>query len=128
VVVAVAVMDVMQTAVHQVVDMITVGHGFMATIRPMDMLRLMAAALAMGAVIRVGGCDLQHMLVHMVAMHVVEMAIVEIVDVAIVLDGGVATVRTVLVAVMRVVLVAAGGHGNGSRSGGCRRAPCHYKV
>ena len=123
-----AVMDVMQTAVHQVVDMITVGHGFMATIRPMDMLRLMAAALAMGAVIRVGRSDLQHMLVHMIAMHVVEMTIVQIVDVTIVLDGGVATVRAVLVAVMRVVLVGAGGHGADSRRGRCQGTPCHYKV
>jgi hypothetical protein len=106
-----AVMDVMQTAIHQVVDMITVGHGFMTAIGSMDVVGPMAAALAMGAVIRVGGIDLQDVLVHVIAMHVVQMAVVQIVDMASVLDGGMATVRTVLVAVMRVMPVVAGGHG-----------------
>jgi len=107
-------MDVMQTAIDQVVDMIAVGHGFVTPIGPVDVVGRMAAALAMGAVIRIGGIDLQHMLVHVIAMHVVQVAVVEVVDVASVLDGGVATIRTVLVAVIRVMLVAAGGHGTDS--------------
>lgn len=124
-VVAVAVMDMMQPAIHQVVDMIAVGHGFVTAIGSMDVVGRMAAALAMGAVIRIGRIDLQHVLVHVITVHVVQMAVVEIVDVARVLDGGVATVRTVLVAVIGVMLLAAGAHGADSRKGGCRGTPCH---
>lgn len=125
VIVAMAVMDVMQAAIHQVVDVVTVGNGLVAAVRTMDMIGRVATALTVSAVIGIDGADLQHMLVHVIAMHMVQMAIVEIVDMAVMLDGGVAAIRTVLMAVIRVMLFAAGGHDTDSEKGGCLVTPRH---
>lgn len=126
-IVAVAVVNVVQATVHQVVDMIAMGYGFMAASRAMDMIGCVAGALAVGAVIGIGGGDREHVLVHVIAMRVVQVAVVEIVDVAVMLDGGVAALGAVLVAVIRVVLVVAAGHGADSGRVGVV-TPRHYKV
>ena len=101
------------------------GYGFMTATRTMDMIGRMTAALAMGAVIRVGGVDRQRVFIHVIAMHVVQVAVVEIVDVAVMLDGGVTAIRPVLMVVIRVMLFAAGGHDTDSEKGGCLVTPRH---
>jgi hypothetical protein len=123
-IVAMAVVDVMQATIHQVVDVVAVGNGLVAAVRTMDMIGRMATALTMSAVIGIDGTDLQHMLIHVIAMHMVQMAIVEIVDMAVMLDSGVAAVRTVLMAVIHVMLFA-GGHDTDSEKGRCLMAPRH---
>ncbi len=119
-----AVVDVMQATIHQVVDVVAVGNGLVAAVRTMDMIGRMATALTMSAVIGIDGTDLQHMLIHVIAMHMVQMAIVEIVDMAVMLDSGVAAVRTVLMAVIHVMLFA-GGHDTDSEKGRRLMAPRH---
>ena len=44
-VIAVVAMNVMQVAIHQIVDVITVWDCFMATTGPMDMILIMSAAI-----------------------------------------------------------------------------------
>ena len=127
-IVAMAVVDMVQAAIHQVVDVVAMGHGFMAAVRAVDMVGCMAGTLAMGALVGVGGADFDDVLVHVIAMHVVQVAVVEIVDVAVVLDGGVSAIRPMLVAVVGVMLVAAGGHGTDSEKGGGWVMPRHYEV
>lgn len=127
-VVAVAVMDMMQAAVYQVVDVVAVGHGFMAAIRTVDVIGGVAGALAMGALVGIGGADVDDVLIHVIAMHVVQVAVVEIVDVPVMLDGGVSAIRPMLVAVIGVMLVVAGAHGADSLKEWLRLIPHHYEV
>jgi len=94
----------MQAAIHQPIDMIAVGHRFVAAARAMDMV----AGQRRGAAIGVAGTDADHMFIHMIAMHMVQMAIVQIIDMPIMVDGGVATAGAVPVGVIRVGVA---GHG-----------------
>lgn len=127
-IVAVAVMDMVQAAIDQIVDMVAVGYGFMAAVRAVNMIGCVAGALAMGALIGIDGADFDDVFVHVIAMHVVQVAVMEIVDVPVMLDGGVAAMRPMLVAVIGVMLVAAGGHSSDSAKGGCRLLPRYYEV
>jgi len=120
--------DVVQAAIHQVVDMVAMGNGFVAAIGTMDVIGRMAAALAVGALVGVGGTDGEDVLVHVIAMHVVQVAIVEIVDVPVMLDGGVPAIRPMLMTVIGVMLVAASAHATDSEKGGGWMTPSHYKV
>jgi len=62
-----------------------------------------AAAVVRGAAVGVVAGHLDHMLVDMILMRMVEVAIVQIVDMATVAHGGVATTRPVLVSVVGMV-------------------------
>ncbi|MDT3722385.1 hypothetical protein [Pseudomonas oryzihabitans] len=123
-----AIMDMMQAAIHQVVDMIAMGNGFVAAIGAMDMIGCVAAALAMSALVGIGGANGDDVFVDVIAMHVVQVTIVKIVDVPVMLDGGVSAIRPMLMAVIGVMLVAATAHATDSEKGGCRVTPGHYKV
>jgi len=118
VIVAVAVVDMVQAAVYQVVDVVAVGHGFMAAIRAVNVVGGVAGTLAMGALVGIGGADVDDVLIHVIAMHVVQVAVMEIVDVPVMLDGGVTAIRPMLVAVIGVMLVGAGAHGADSGKSG----------
>jgi hypothetical protein len=61
------------------------------------------AAMIRGAAIGVVGGDVDHVLVDMIFMRMVEVTIVQIVDVPAVSHGGMPTTRTVLVNVVRMV-------------------------
>lgn len=105
-------MGVVQVAIDQVVDVVTVGHGFVAAARTVNVAWLMAGAAVRGSASGgIGGAHWDGMLVHMVAVGVVQVAIVQIVDVAVVHDGGVAAARTVLVVVVGVVMGGTVAHG-----------------
>jgi hypothetical protein len=74
----------MQVAANAVVDMIAVRHRLMAATRAMHMTRLVAAAAMVGsAAVRIVAGYLDHMLVDMAAMRVMQMAVMQIVDMAI---------------------------------------------
>ena len=97
-----------QVAIHQVIDMIAVRHGLVATVGPVSVRLLMGGTTVVRSAflwIRRGHFDL--VVVYMVAVTVVQVAIVKIIGVAIVFHGGVPAVWAMLVAVgPRVLLVS----------------------
>ena len=102
--VAVVAVGMMQVALDEVVDMITVRHRLVPAAGAVNMTRLMAGALVIRrAGIRVRPRHLEHVLVDMVAVRVVQMTIVQIVDVIAVADRGVAAGRTMHVRMAVVV-------------------------
>lgn len=94
---------VVQVAIDQVVDVIAMGHRFVAAARAVDVATLMAAAAMVG---RAGYWVLlvhrQGVFFNTMAGRVVQVAVVEIVDVIAVLDGGVAAARAVVMIVIGV--------------------------
>ncbi len=90
-IVAVALVRVMEVAGDQVVRVIAMGDRFMPAARAVDVSWLMAAALVAGrADIGVLRRDLDAALVEMVAVHGMQASVVEVVDMTAVADGGVA--------------------------------------
>lgn len=76
-----------------------------------DMAGIMtAAAMIRGAAIGVVAGDVDHVLVDMIFMRVVEMTIVQVVYMAAVPHGGVPASRTVLVSVVRMLGCGASSH------------------
>ena len=105
-------MGMMQMTVHQVIDVIAMGHGLMPATHAMHMFRPMTGTLMIRrAAIRVDGVDVQGMLIDMTVVHVVQMPVMQVVDMAGVFNGGVATVRAVLMIVVTVVFFSALSHG-----------------
>ena len=69
-----------------------------------DMARIMTpASMIRGAAIGVVAGDVDHVLVDMISMRMVEMTVVQVVDVPAVPNGGVPATRTVLVSVVGMV-------------------------
>lgn len=94
-------MRMVQAAVDQVVRMIPVRDGFMTAARAVRV----AGPARVGGGLATIGILLGHpdgMLVHVVAMGVVQVAVVQVVDVAFMTNGGMAAARTVL---MRMIVV-----------------------
>ena len=110
VVVAVAAVGVMEMSVDEIVDVVSVGNGFVTAAGAVDMGGVMSAAgVFRGADGRVERRESNAVLVDVAVMQVVQMTIVEIVDVIVVPDGGVAAAGFVLVRMFR--MDGAGGHG-----------------
>lgn len=100
-----AVMGVVQVPVYQIVKMVAMGHHRVTAVRPVHMIRIMTAALmARSASCRVLFTHLQPMLVHMIAMHVVQVTIMKIIHVVAMLNGLMATVFTMLMIVIQMNL------------------------
>ena len=90
-VVAMVAVRVVQVAVDQVVDVVTVRDGFVAATGAMDVAGLVAAAFVLGrAAVGVGGRDRDHVLVDVVAMRMVQVAVVQVIDMTVMADGRVA--------------------------------------
>lgn len=101
-----SVVRVMQMTIHQIVDMVPVRHAFVAARRSVCMSGLVTATdMLRRAGYRIIGAGRDLMVIHMIAMDVVEVAIVKIIRMPLVLYGGVSTIRTVGVA-MSFVLYA----------------------
>ena len=100
------IMWVMQSSVHEVIDVIAVRHGFVSAARPMRMRAPGLRRAAQG----IGVADLDNVFVDMIPMHVMQMTIVEVIDVAIVAHSRVSTTRTMLMRVIRMMLLGADGH------------------
>jgi len=102
-IVAVAAVRVVEMALHQVVGVIAVRHGFVAAAGAVLVCAVVAAAGVLGrACAWVLLTDGQDVFFHILAIHVVEVAVVQVIDVAVMLDGGVAAAGTVLMVVVRV--------------------------
>ncbi len=93
-------MGVMQVPVYQVIDVITVGYGRMPTVRPMNVIFVVALADVVNAPGGVGVRDRYNMLVVVAFMGAVQMPVVQISHMVPVFYGDVATVRTVLTGVL----------------------------
>ena len=105
--------------VDQVIDVVAVRHRFVPAARPVHMAVGVAGAVVLRrAAVRVGGADRDHVLVDMVAMHVMQMAVMQEIDMAFVAHRGVTALRAVLMVVM--VVLGAAGHRR-SPVGGCIR-------
>lgn len=100
-VVAVATVWVMQVAVHQVIDMITMRHRLMAAARPVDMICRMAVALmTWRAALWIVRIHRQAVLVNMITVLMVQVTIMQVINVTIVLDRRVTATGLVFMVVV----------------------------
>ena len=110
-IVAVIAVRVMQMALDPVIHVIAVRYRLVAAARPVHMARLVAgAAMVGGAAVGIVARDLDHMLVDMLLMRVVQVTVMQVVDVAAMPDRLVAAAGAVLVRVLGMVFVGAGRH------------------
>ena len=74
-IVAVAVVRMMQPALDEIIHVVTVRYGRMSAIRSMNMTCLVAGG-TVGALVWVGRVHCHHVFVYVVTMHVMEMPVV----------------------------------------------------
>ena len=99
-IVAVSAVRVVQMAIHQVINMVAMRHGFVAAVGTVSVgLPMGSAAVVRRAFLRIRSGDLNLMVVHMIAVSVMQVAIVKIIGVAVVFHGSVPTVCAMHVAV-----------------------------
>ena len=98
-VVAVIAVLVMQTAVDDVVNVITVRYGFVAATFAVN---VAVAGVNRMAAVRIGFIDAQDVFIVVAVVLMVQVAVVQIIDVAFVFDGSVAAVCAVNVVMMFV--------------------------
>lgn len=98
---------VMQASVDEIVDVVPMGHGLMSTTGAVGV----RATLGFGrAAHRVYGADGDHMLIDMIAMHVMQVTVVQIVDMAVMSDCGMSAVRAMLMGVVGMMLLVTDAH------------------
>ena len=81
-------MSEVQMTAYQIIDMVTVRHGFVATAGSVAMAGIVTAAgvgRRAGSGVLIG--DIESMLIDMVAMQVVQMSVVQVIGVAVMGDG-----------------------------------------
>jgi hypothetical protein len=106
-VVAVAGVGVVQVTLHQVIHVVSMGSGLMATPGLMAVGGDVPGAMMLGRTLHGVPSVLQNdALIHMARVLVVQVPVVEVVHVVTVLDGGVATASGVIVGMPVVGLVA----------------------
>jgi hypothetical protein len=109
VVVAVSAVRMVQMAIHQVINMVAMRHGFVAAVGTMSVRLLGGTAIVRSTFLRVRCAHFNLMIVHMIAVGVMQVAIVKIIGVAVVLHGGVPAVWAMHVAMgSRMFLVSVG--------------------
>src|ERR1700751_283726 len=87
-----------QPSIHEMINVVAMGHGFVPARRAM----LVRAARPWRALHRIGGIDGHDMLIDMIFMHVMNMAIMA--------DCRMPTIGTMLVVVIGMMFFGAGGH------------------
>lgn len=103
VVVAMVAMRMMKSPIHQIINMIAMRNGGVAAIRAMNVLRRVFPGGKTGrAFVRIAGINRNLMLVHMVAMRMMQMAVVKIVHVSFVLHRRMSATRAVDMRMARV--------------------------
>jgi hypothetical protein len=113
----------MQASVHEIIDMVAMGHGFMSAGRAV---RVCAVRLR-GAPRRIGSIHRDRMLVDMVLVHVMEMAVMQIIHMAVVADRRMPAIWAMLVGMAGMVSLGAGGHGGLPPSIYCKATPGEAK-
>jgi hypothetical protein len=100
-----------QVTIDEIVDVIPVRHRLVAATRTMLVRCVVTGAdMVRGACCRIGGRHLDHMLVDVITVHVMQMAVVKIVDVPVVLHSSMAAPRTMNMGMVGVSRVRAVGH------------------
>lgn len=106
VVVAVAVVHVVEMAVDEIIDVVAVGDGLMAAAFAMDMAGFVTGArVAAGAVGGVGGGNFECVFVEVAFVRMVQVTVVKVIDVAFMGDRRVAATRAVDVIVILVYVM-----------------------
>ena len=97
-----------QMAIHQVINVVAMRNGFVAAVRTVSVGFLMGCtAVVRRTFVRIRSCHLNVMVVHMIAVSVMQMAIMKIIGVAGVFHCGVPAVCAMHMAVSpRVLLVS----------------------
>lgn len=106
VVVAMISVRMVQSPIHEVIDVVPMRHSLVPAGRAM---RVLTARLR-SALHGIDGSYRNDVFIHMVLVHVVEMAIMEIIDVAVMEDRLMPTVGTMLVTMVGMMFLGAGGH------------------
>ena len=107
--ITVVAMRMMQMAINQIIHMITMRNRLMPASRAVDMASLMPGTCVAGRALGgVCGADLQHMLIDMPAVDVMQMTIVQIIGMTGVVDGQMSATRAMLMLV--IVMFLAGIH------------------
>jgi hypothetical protein len=79
VIVAVIAVRMMEASIHEIIDMVAVGHGFMAAVGPVPMLCLVAGGMVLGiAAIRIPIGHGDHMLRYAAVVGMLEPTVVEV--------------------------------------------------
>jgi hypothetical protein len=95
---------VMEVAVDEVVDVVSMRHSLVAAIWPMDVIGVVAGTIVVGRAIGgIVGRHVQTMLVDVIAVGVMQVAIVKVVDVTVMNDRGVPASFAMFVIVMLVL-------------------------
>lgn len=103
VIVAVALMRMVEMIADNVVDVIPVGNGRVAAPRAVAVAGLVApASVRRGAGAWVACADLEPALIHVISVHGVQAAVVEVIDMILMTDSGVAAALAVNVRVLRM--------------------------
>ncbi|MEM5428538.1 hypothetical protein [Cupriavidus oxalaticus] len=114
-VIAMIPMGVMQMIANQIIYMVAVRYGLMAAARAVLVVRVMAAALMVGGTpIRIGIADCKHVLIDVIAVHVMNVPVMQIVNVSLMTHGEVSAIGPVLVRVIDGVFQRAVSHGANS--------------
>jgi len=92
---------VVQVAVHEVIHVIAVRHGFMAAARAVDMSGFVAVARR-GAAVGIRGADFDDVFIDVAGVWMMQVSVVQVVNMAVVFHRGMAAVAAVLVIVMGV--------------------------
>jgi hypothetical protein len=101
----------MQVTVDQIVDVIAVRNGLVATSGTVHVARLMSHALVLRrAAVGIARRNLEHVLVNVIAVRVMQMPVVKVVRVIAVSNGGMAAVRAMLMRVTCMLRIRARGH------------------
>lgn len=111
-------MGVMQMIANQIINVIAVRYGLMATAGAVLVVRIMDAAMMCGrAPVRIGVAYRNHVFIYVIAVQVVKVPVMEIVDMPLMTHGDMSTIRPVLVRVIGGVLQRAVSHGASSLMG-----------
>src|SRR5260370_27407201 len=92
---------VVEPAVHEIVEMVTMRHRFVPAVRTV----YVGAVNLRRAIYRICSINSDDMFVHVILVHVVEMAVVKIIHMAVMANRGVPAVRAMLVGVIGMMLL-----------------------
>jgi len=111
VIIAMVAVRMMQVAVYQIIDVIAMRNRLMPATRTMHVVGGMsAAAMVRGANLRIGLGYGDDVLVHVIAVRMMQMAVVQIIHVTVMDDCRVSAVRAVLVGMVGVSGMSASAH------------------
>jgi hypothetical protein len=105
-VVAMITMRMMQPSIHEVIDVVPMGHGFVPASRAM----LVRAGRLRRAMYGIDRVDCNCMLINVILVRVMQMAIMKIIDMVIMPDRCMPAVGTMHVAMIAMMLLGAGSH------------------